>query len=252
MSDITSLIQSLSQTGNQSSLNNKLSNLTIEDLINNDSGLTLESLINEVQSKQPANSIVGMLPPLPRKKPEAPQSVVRLPTNKPKPSVVPYDMPSVKGFDRSKVSIDRPYTVPKDLSYTELKYALGSTESSGNPKAESPVGARGLYQFMPKTAEWIAKKYNIPWKGKDALFDPKYNSKLADAYLDYLTNKYNGDMGLTLAAYNWGEGNISKLQNKIGKSDFASLFKHLPSETKKHYNTTMAKIRHLRGGADAK
>ncbi len=73
-------------------------------------------------------------------------------------------------------------------------------ESGWNPAAVSPVGARGLTQFMPATAqEW----------GVD-LNDPRSQIEKGGAYLAHLRDRYGGDMRKAIAAYNWGMGNLEK------------------------------------------
>lgn len=191
--------------------------------------------------KPTVSNIAANLQALPRRAVEAVKAL---------PKTVTDEVKAAAGsalFKKANVAINRPYSPPKEFSRNELKAALGFTESDGNPNAVSSAGARGLYQIMPKTAEWIAGKAGIPWKGEEALSDPKYNSKIADAYWDYLSKKYNNDLSLTLAAYNYGEGNLGDLIKKHKTKDMSVLFKHLPEETRKHHNITIGKLRFNRG-----
>ncbi|WP_097764837.1 lytic transglycosylase domain-containing protein [Escherichia coli] len=101
--------------------------------------------------------------------------------------------------------------VPADIDAIIKKYAdqygvsevliraLIQVESSFNPKAESPVGAKGLMQLMP---------VHTVKQGIDP-YDPDQNVKTGMAYLSRLLAKYN-DLELALAAYNAGEGNVDK------------------------------------------
>lgn len=85
-------------------------------------------------------------------------------------------------------------------------------ESTGNPNATSPVGAQGLTQLMPKTAEI----YGV----KDRL-NPQENLRGGASYLADLYSQF-GDWGLALAAYNAGPARVrSRLQSGQG----------LPTET---------------------
>jgi hypothetical protein len=79
--------------------------------------------------------------------------------------------------------------------------AVISVESNGNPKAVSPAGAQGLMQLMPKTAADL---------GVTNPFDPVQNIRAGTRYLSQLQTRYQGDLKLTLAAYNWGMGNLEK------------------------------------------
>lgn len=84
--------------------------------------------------------------------------------------------------------------------------SLMAQESQGNPKATSPVGAAGLFQFMPDTAEYF---------GIDP-YDPAQSANAAAKYLARLYKRF-GSWELALRAYNAGEGNISRFV-KTGKN----------------------------------
>ena len=78
--------------------------------------------------------------------------------------------------------------------------AIMRHESNGDPYATSDRGAGGLFQLMPKTA----KAY-----GADP-FDPEQAAPAAAKELGSLYKKYGGDVDKTLAAWNWGQGNLDK------------------------------------------
>ena len=74
-------------------------------------------------------------------------------------------------------------------------------ESNFNPRAKSHKGALGLMQLIPATA----RRFNV----KDP-FEPVQNLRGGMAYLRWLLEHFNGDLQLTLAGYNAGEGAVAR------------------------------------------
>lgn len=91
----------------------------------------------------------------------------------------------------------------------DLILAVIRVESSGNAFAVSPVGAMGLMQLLPATAEEVAERLDIVWTGDSLLFDPVVNVRLGTEYLRVLIERYD-DVATGLAAYNWGPGHIAR------------------------------------------
>ena len=110
----------------------------------------------------------------------------------------------------------------------ELKY-LAIVESGLQPRAMSPVGAGGLWQFMPYTGRSF--KLHQDWY-IDERFDPEQASEAAARYLKSLYNMF-GDWELALAAYNSGPGNVRKAMRRSGyKRTFNEIYSYLPRETR--------------------
>jgi soluble lytic murein transglycosylase len=91
----------------------------------------------------------------------------------------------------------------------ELVLALIQVESSGYNFAVSRVGAMGLMQLMPATAEGVARRIGLRWVGSAMLFDPVSNVRLGVPYLRELLDRY-GSVTTALAAYNWGPTRIAE------------------------------------------
>ena len=121
---------------------------------------------------------------------------------------------------------------------------LAEVESSFNPSAQSPVGAKGLYQFMPATA----KEYGLSLSPHDERLDPDKNARAAASYLRYLYRRF-GDWPLALAAYNAGQGRVGKLLRQTGGSTFEEIAAHLPTETRM-YVPKMRAVVQIREGVD--
>ena len=81
----------------------------------------------------------------------------------------------------------------------DLIRAVIDQESGGRPCAISPKGAQGLMQLMPAVVAQF---------GVQDPFDPKQNVNGGTKLLKQLLGKYNGDVKLTLAAYNAGSGRV--------------------------------------------
>lgn len=84
-----------------------------------------------------------------------------------------------------------------------LIYAIIKAESDFNPEAKSHNGAKGLMQLMDKTAIELSKNKEVD------LYDPETNIRLGTYYFSQLLEKYNSQVGIALAAYNAGMGNVN-------------------------------------------
>jgi soluble lytic murein transglycosylase len=88
--------------------------------------------------------------------------------------------------------------------------AVIENESSFNPETIGSFGEIGLMQILPDTGQWIAQKFNLPWKGPQSLKNPVTNIILGSAYLAYLREKFDFHSQLYLAAYNMGSKNVAR------------------------------------------
>lgn len=115
-----------------------------------------------------------------------------------------------------------------------LLSAVNMTESPNSNTARSSAGARGAFQFMPKTAE----RFNVDVNSVNS------SAKGAAEYLDKLLKMFEGNLENALRAYNWGEGNMQNYLKygsgmKNGqKGYFAD--KPLPKETREYSGKVMS------------
>ncbi|MDR1280911.1 MAG: transglycosylase SLT domain-containing protein [Opitutaceae bacterium] len=114
---------------------------------------------------------------------------------------------------------------------------LAEVESSWNPEAQSPVGARGLFQFMPKTAEHMG----LSLDPEDERLQPEKSAEAAARYLRRLYRRFSS-WPLTLAAYNAGEGRVARLLRKKEAGTFEAIADALPVETQMYVPKVLATV----------
>jgi len=91
-----------------------------------------------------------------------------------------------------------------------LAMAVARRESGFWTEARSPVGAQGLMQLMPRTAQSVAKSIDLDSPANLVLTRADTNIKLGTAYLGQLLQRFNDNRILALAAYNAGPSRAKK------------------------------------------
>ncbi len=114
---------------------------------------------------------------------------------------------------------------------------LAEVESGLNPSARSPAGARGLYQFMPATAHDLGLSTFMP----DDRTDPTKSAHASAQLLRRLHAKF-GSWPLALAAYNVGEGRVSRTLESHHAKTFAEIADLLPAETRLYVPKVLATL----------
>ncbi len=118
--------------------------------------------------------------------------------------------------------------IPEDMAY------IAFIESGFSPDAVSPKGAKGLWQFMPKTA----RDYGLTVsKSTDDRLDPIKSTYAAAEHFKNLIAIFGPhSFLLAMAAYNGGEGKIigtlKKLENPFEERNFWKARAFLPLETR--------------------
>lgn len=115
---------------------------------------------------------------------------------------------------------------------------IAEVESSMNPEATSPVGARGLFQFMPLTAARFGLATGVM---VDERTDPEKSAHAAATYLRILYRRF-GSWSLALAAYNAGEGRVSRLLARENARTFDAVSHRLPTETRMYVPKVLATV----------
>ncbi len=114
---------------------------------------------------------------------------------------------------------------------------MAEVESAMNPEAESSAGAMGLFQLMPDTA----KRFGLKIFPADERKTPEKSARAAACYLRHLREEFGG-WALALAAYNAGEGRVSRAMKLNNARTFREVAPFLPSETRRYVPRVMTTI----------
>ncbi len=115
---------------------------------------------------------------------------------------------------------------------------LPMIESAYNPIAYSTSSASGIWQFIPSTGKNFGLQQNWWYDGRRDIISATTGA------LDYLQKLHDmfGDWQLALAAYNWGEGSVSRAQERNRRlglpTDYSSL--KMPDETSNYVPKLLA------------
>jgi hypothetical protein len=125
-----------------------------------------------------------------------------------------------------------PYA-PKDGYKVDssLVLAFARIESRFQNGATSPVGARGIMQFMPKTARLVGGK-----GAERQLYDPSYSLSLGQRYIAQLLDALDGSLLKIGGAYNAGPGAVNRWYNtKAGRDDPFLFVESIPVAETRYY-----------------
>ena len=127
------------------------------------------------------------------------------------------------------------FHIVEELSRRDMPMELALLpfiESAYNPEAMSSAKASGMWQFIPGTGRDFALKQNV---FRDDRRDVLASTRAALDYLQVLHGMF-GDWRLALAAYNWGQGNVQRAQQRNQRAglgtDYLSL--RMPDETRNY------------------
>lgn len=131
--------------------------------------------------------------------------------------------------------VDGPLPVAK-----ELTLAIARRESEFYPASKSPVGARGLMQLMPKTAQEMAGKLGLDYELSRLIDDPAYNARLGSAYLAEIIDDFGTGFPLVAAAYNAGPSRPKNWMKLYGdprsdRVDAVDWVEHIPFRETRNY-----------------
>ena len=139
-----------------------------------------------------------------------------------------------------------------------MVFAIARQESQFDPRAQSGVGARGLMQMMPATAQRTARRVAASYDQDRLTSDPAYNARLGQAHLGELMEDWKGSYILAFASYNAGGGNVKKWIDAYGDPrkgdvDPVDWVERIPfTETRNYVQRVMENLQVYRNRLDAK
>lgn len=113
-----------------------------------------------------------------------------------------------------------------------LVISIARQESKFDPETQSSVGALGLMQVIPPTAQFAAAKINL---ATYSLTNPADNIKLGTWYLAYVHDQEKNDSLLAVAGYNAGPGNVSKWVTELSITDPDEFVERIPFDETQGY-----------------
>jgi soluble lytic murein transglycosylase len=113
-----------------------------------------------------------------------------------------------------------------------LLISVARQESKFDPETKSSVGALGLMQVIPTTAQFAAAKIDLPTY---SLTNPADNIKLGSWYLAHVHDQVKNNSLLAIAGYNAGPGNVSKWVKEIGINDPDEFIEKIPFDETQGY-----------------
>jgi soluble lytic murein transglycosylase len=108
----------------------------------------------------------------------------------------------------------------------------------------SHAGAKGLMQFLPSTADYIASKSGGTAFEQGDLATPQINISYGSWYLRYLLEHYHGNELLALAAYNAGEGKVDEwYRDASARGEDFEVATHIPFPETRNYVGSVLEVR---------
>jgi len=141
--------------------------------------------------------------------------------------IIPLDIPTSGSIDLDWIIFRAGEKAGVDPRFI---HAVIKQESRYDPKAVSYVGAKGLMQMMPATAQ----RFGL----KDP-FDAKTNVEAGTKYLKWLLKRFDGDVSLALAGYNAGEGSVDKYKGVPPFSETQNYVKKIVATYGKTYHPVL-------------
>ncbi|MBL9024954.1 MAG: transglycosylase SLT domain-containing protein [Myxococcales bacterium] len=133
-----------------------------------------------------------------------------------------------------------------------LVHALMRQESGFDPEIRSPVGAQGLLQLMPTTAQEAAKEAGIEGFEPGLVTTPEVNLQLGSFYIAKMLKTFEGSAPLAAAGYNAGPKAVSRWLESAKEHEADVFVARIPYEETRNYVVrvmgNLARYQWLAGG----
>jgi soluble lytic murein transglycosylase len=121
-----------------------------------------------------------------------------------------------------------------------LSMSIARRESEFNIAAGSPVGALGLMQLMPATAQEVAGFIGEPYSRGRLTTDWAYNARLGSKYLSVLEEEFGNSPVMIAAGYNAGPSRPRAWMDergdpRVGEVDVVDWIEHIPFRETRNY-----------------
>lgn len=128
-----------------------------------------------------------------------------------------------------------------------LVFSIIKVESNYDKYAISSKDAKGLMQITDKTGTWASEELDLKDFSTSNLFDPEINIKIGCWYLNRLNKEFDGNLALTITAYNGGSGRVRKwLKDKAFSNNGKNLEKIPFIETDKYVKKVIKEYKTLK------
>lgn len=124
---------------------------------------------------------------------------------------------------------------------SSLIYSIIKQESAFNEKARSAADAMGLMQVIPRLAQQLSKKFEIPYRNTRDLYDPAINIQLGSFELMEQVKKQNGQLTYVAAAYNAGPGALANWLKNRNRNDILEFVEEIPYDETRTYVKLIAR-----------
>ena len=122
-----------------------------------------------------------------------------------------------------------------EWEWRTLLQGLVDVESNGRVHAVSHAGAVGLMQVLPRTASAVMGERYTREQVMRCLYDARCNQWVGERYLKEQLNRYDGHVGLALAAYHSGPGNTEAARRHVHTHDPVMALDLWPHPKTRHY-----------------